>query len=203
MTMRVARRRTLIPLAAVLALHALVIALLNTSGTRTMPRASAPSDRVTLRLISNPPAVAAVAPQPAAADSSLRPSQRMPTPTRRRPAESLPAPTVVSPETTNAPTITAIAPEPPASAPAVMPSLLDSAATRRAISASARAPSLGDQLSRSREEPSRVSANERLANNVREAGKGDCAKGEYAGGGMGLLSLPFLAIAAAAGNCAK
>lgn len=48
-----------------------------------------------------------------------------------------------------------------------------------------------------------MSANERLANNVREAGKGDCAKGEYAGGGMGLLSLPFLAIAAAAGNCAK
>jgi len=36
----------------------------------------------------------------------------------------------------------------------------------------------------------------------RRAGKGDCLKGESAGTGMGLLSLPFLALAAARSACA-
>jgi hypothetical protein len=80
---------------------------------------------------------------------------------------------------------------------------MDTEATRRAIRASARTPSLSDQLAQSREEPHRLSANDRLAIGVHDAGKGDCAKGEYAGAGMGLLSLPFLAAAAMSGNCAK
>jgi len=80
---------------------------------------------------------------------------------------------------------------------------MDTEATRRAIRASAHTPSLSDQLAQSREEPRRLSANDRLAIGVRDAGKGDCVKGEYAGAGMGLLSLPFLAAAAISGNCAK
>jgi hypothetical protein len=36
---------------------------------------------------------------------------------------------------------------------------------------------------------------------VASSAKGDCLKGEYAGGGMGLLSLPFLALAAARDAC--
>jgi hypothetical protein len=95
------------------------------------------------------------------------------------------------------------APAAAASAPNALPSLLDSDATRRAIRASAHAPSLGDQLAQSRGEPHRPSASERLATRVHDAGKGDCAKGEYAGAGMGLLSLPFLAAAAIGGHCAK
>ena len=95
------------------------------------------------------------------------------------------------------------APATPASANEPLPSLLDTEATRRAIRASGHTRSLGEQLAESREEPARTSANERLANGVRGAGKGDCMKGEFAGAGMGLLSLPFLAAAAVGGHCAK
>jgi hypothetical protein len=52
-------------------------------------------------------------------------------------------------------------------------------------------------------EPARTTAQERLGNDVKAAGRGDCAKGEYAGAGMGLLSLPFLVAAAARGACAQ
>lgn len=97
----------------------------------------------------------------------------------------------------------AIRPEPAASAESLAPSLLDTEATRRAIRASARTPSLGDQLAQAREEPERPGAQARLANGVKAAGQGDCLKGEFAGAGMGLLSLPFLAIATAQGDCAK
>ena len=76
-------------------------------------------------------------------------------------------------------------------------------ATRRAIRAIARAPSLSEQLARSRDEPHRPNVQERLGNAVKTAGKGDCLKGEYAGAGMGLLSLPFLAVAEARGDCAQ
>ena len=97
----------------------------------------------------------------------------------------------------------AIRPEPAASAESLAPSLLDTEATRRAIRASARTPSLADRLAQAREEPERPGAQARLANGVKAAGQGDCTKGEFAGAGMGLLSLPFLAIAAAQGDCAK
>ena len=93
--------------------------------------------------------------------------------------------------------------EPAASSPIALPSLLDSAATRRAIRASAREPSLTEQIARTGGEPPRVGAPERLGNAVKAAGRGDCAKGDYAGAGMGLLSLPFLAVAVAGGQCAK
>ena len=41
------------------------------------------------------------------------------------------------------------------------------------------------------------------AEGVKQGAKGDCLKGEFAGSGGGLLSLPALAYAAAAGKCAK
>jgi hypothetical protein len=44
-------------------------------------------------------------------------------------------------------------------------------------------------------------AEERRAQANAATARGDCLKGEYAGGGMGLLSLPFLAVAAARGKC--
>lgn len=40
-----------------------------------------------------------------------------------------------------------------------------------------------------------------LPDAIAATAKGDCLKGEYAGGGMGLLSLPFLAAAALRGDC--
>lgn len=53
------------------------------------------------------------------------------------------------------------------------------------------------------DEPQHTNARERLGNDVKAAGKGDCVKGEYSGTGMGILSLPFLALAAARGACAQ
>lgn len=93
--------------------------------------------------------------------------------------------------------------EPAASAPIALPSLLDTAATRRAIRASAREPSLAQQIARTSGEPPPTSAPDRLGNAVKAAGRGDCAKGDYTGAGMGLLSLPFLAVAVVGGQCAK
>ena len=74
-------------------------------------------------------------------------------------------------------------------------------ATRRAIREAARQPLLSERAAQATGQPFRRGA-ERLADAASGAGKGDCLKGEYAGGGMGLLSLPFLAVAAARGDCA-
>jgi hypothetical protein len=79
--------------------------------------------------------------------------------------------------------------------------LLDSDATRRAIRASARAPGLAAQAGRFGAAP--LSPDERLGAAVQQGARGDCLKGEYLGGGMGLLSLPFLAAAALREQCRR
>ncbi len=189
------RRRIAIAVLAVLALHAALIAALSRSWT--MPRAAKAAQRVTLRII--PPAV----PRPA---DSAPPTAAPPLAARAMPPRKTTTPHANEPRETPTTTTTSAAiraPEPAASEPDALPSLIDTDATRRAIRASARMPSLGDQLARSREEPARQSADYRLAHGVKNAGKGDCAKGEYAGAGMGLLSLPFLAAAALSGDCAR
>lgn len=81
--------------------------------------------------------------------------------------------------------------------------LLDSAATQRALREAA-----GRRLNQERFEanggnsPS-LSGSERLARQVARNAKGDCTKGEFLGGGMGLLSLPFYLAAEASGQCAR
>jgi len=204
------RRRAAIALALVVACHVALIVVLNASRWHQTSRAavSVPAQRITLRLIAPTPP-AASPPLAARSDARERPPA---TPRAARPprTERVSSPRAITPATTatpshddaTAPTALA-APSLAASAPDALPSLMDTEATRRAIRNTARAPSLGDQLAQSREEPRRLSANDRLAIGVRQAGKGDCLKGEYLGGGMGLFSLPFLAVAAAAGNCAK
>lgn len=44
---------------------------------------------------------------------------------------------------------------------------------------------------------------QQLAQNIERAAYGDCLKGEFAGGGIGLLSLPFLILAEARNHCAR
>lgn len=181
---------------AVLALHGALIAALSRSGT--MPRATPPATRISLRMIPlTLPRAAEVAPPAAAAPLTARAAPRHRSPT----AASMNEPRPTTPTVITSAAITL--PEPAASAPDALPSLLDTEATRRAIRASARTPSLGDPMAKAHDEPARQSAAGRLAHGVRDAGKGDCSKGEYAGAGMGLLSLPFLAAAALSGNCAK
>ncbi len=73
--------------------------------------------------------------------------------------------------------------------------LLDSAAGREAVQSAARQGLVWPQIHAQREDPP--------ASGMREAAQGDCMKGEFKGGGMGLLSLPMLAAAALKGECSR
>ncbi len=204
-------RRTIAVGLPVLLLHALWAWLLGGDTLRHAPAAVAPT-RVTLRLVPMtpmaPPMVKPPTPAPtrvAGPPVPASPATRAKAPARAPIATTAPPAAPPTTPPTDPPTATAaITPPAPAASDTVATTpLLDTDATRRAIRSSARSPWLGDQLARSREEPARAGPNERLATGVREAGKGDCLKGEYAGAGMGLLSVPFLALAAARGACAR
>ena len=73
--------------------------------------------------------------------------------------------------------------------------LLDSAAGREAVQSAARQGLVRPQIPAQGENP--------LASGMREAAQGDCMKGEFKGGGMGLLSLPMLSAAALKGECSR
>jgi hypothetical protein len=199
-------RHRLFALAAVAALHVALFWFVRSSTLLPAGR-EAPSSavqRVSLRLVTVP---RVVAPPPAARVPPKR--AEVTAAPRRAPGDRQALTTTVVPEATptiSPPIVPTLAPtlsrtEPAASAADVP--LLDSEATRRAIRASAQASSLTAEVARVGGEPARATAQERLGNEVKAAGRGDCAKGEYAGAGMGLLSLPFLVAAAARGDCAQ
>lgn len=77
--------------------------------------------------------------------------------------------------------------------------ILDSAATRQAIIDAARAPSLAQLPGTSPP----AGQTQRLGSAMAAGAHGDCDKGEYVGGGMGLLSLPFWAAAKLRGDCGR
>ncbi len=99
------------------------------------------------------------------------------------------------------PPAAATAPEAASSAPAG--SVLDSEATRRAIRDLARQRSVGELGAQASGEPAAASAQERLGQEIARGARGDCLKGEYAGSGMGLLSLPFWLIAEMREKCRR
>ncbi|MEO8807546.1 MAG: hypothetical protein ABI433_15805 [Burkholderiaceae bacterium] len=203
-----ARRRGAIALVAVLVFHLALFWLLLGSTARfaTQEARVVWVPRVTLRLLPLPSAAApltqttptrpdrnaAARRQPAARSRIAPPSSVATIPT--------PAPITES-EPGEAPPAVAARAELAASAPGV--SLLETEASRRAIRAAARSTSLREQVAQAGAEPRRSSAQERLGQEVKEAGRGDCLKGEYLGAGMGILSLPFLALAAGRGACAQ
>ena len=184
-------------LLGVLAAHGLLLWMLSVA-LAPVRRAAPPPQRVTLRLIAPPapPRSPAAPPRPRERDDARAVAPRAITVPRAAQREE--------PALTAARQAALSQAEPPASAPPTSsPSLLDTEATRRAIRASARAPSITAQAAQVTGEPRAPSAQERLGNATRAAGIGDCAKGEYAGAGMGLLSLPFLAAAVTRGACAQ
>lgn len=89
-----------------------------------------------------------------------------------------------------------------ASAPSE-PLLLNTAATRRAVRMMARDPLLSERAQAATGLDPRESQSARLSREMQQAGYGDCTKGEFFGGGAGLLSLPFYLVAQARGACAK
>ena len=88
---------------------------------------------------------------------------------------------------------------PPASAPSVPVTALqlDSPAIRRAIRDVARGPSVADLGDAA------PGVDRRLGEAIAAGAHGDCLKGEYAGAGMGLLSLPFFILAQVREQCSK
>lgn len=90
-----------------------------------------------------------------------------------------------------------------ANTPVAQPSLLESAGTRRAAAAAAAKPGVGElgRVATGQAQP--LSRQEQLAHSVGRAAVGDCLKGEFAGAGMGILSVPFFAWAELAGHCRR
>ncbi len=201
------RRWSASRIAAAVALHLLVLTALKLAIDRVeMPRRGA--DRattlVTVALHAAPPPALHPLPRPRTpAPSPIHASPRVvrETPAPARPREqATQAITLPAPQQEPAGTLSAAAA--PASAPLSDLSFLDNANTRQAIRDAAHG---GPTLASRGNAITRVdqTAGERLAQNIDAAHKGDCMKGEYLGGGMGLLSAPFLLAAEALGKCSS
>ena len=211
-------------IAAALALHLLVLAGLKLAIDRVqMPGRG--SDRSTTLIMvalhaAPPPTLHALPlPRPTRAQPPVATHTDAPVP--REPGRALPRPREPEPQaiTLPAPPPALAAATPPASAPADL-KFLDNAAARQAIRNVARGDTLasaantlthedtgsellaadGSHVGTQRNLPPPPPA-QALARGIDAAHKGDCGKGDYAGGGMGLLSLPFLVAAEALGNC--
>lgn len=159
------------------------------------------------------------------------PRTRAPVPDRELAHANAPARPPAPPPEAVARAITLPAPPEPAVVPPVAAAsappadlrFLDNAATRRAIRAVARGDDAtvaerGNALTHEEPGSELVAADGthagmkrnlpppppavQLAQGIDAAHKGDCGKGEYLGGGMGLLSAPFLLAAEALGKCA-
>jgi hypothetical protein len=78
------------------------------------------------------------------------------------------------------------------------------AATQRAIRQGTQGqPLLAERADNASLAPDKVDASTKLGNEMMKGASGDCLKGEFAGAGAGLLSLPFLAAAEAMGKCSS
>jgi hypothetical protein len=182
---------------AVLALHAWLLWLWpHAVGPRRQAAAptSASSLAISARLLRVPTPPAAASPPPARAQPRARAAISTP--------RAQPDPGVARSTAIVMPTPAAAAPEVSAVEPAPLDlrlRLSPETARRGGLTEPAgrmRAQVLNDPRSNHTPDP-----RQQLPDAVASAAKGDCLKGEYAGWGMGLLSVPFLAYHVAAGNC--
>jgi hypothetical protein len=158
----------------------------------TLPRPEPPPTvRVSVLRLQAAPQRIVEAPRP-----TLRPravSRRTP---QRVPEPSTPAMEEAGAAASPSGTAPAAPPQSTPGAP-VTPLQLDSPAIRRAIRDAARGPSMADLGDAG------PGVDRKLGEAIAAGARGDCLKGEYVGGGMGLLSLPFLAIAKLRDQCSK
>jgi hypothetical protein len=210
-------------LAAALLLHLLVLVALKLAIDRvqmTRPGQDRVTTLVTVALHpASPPPPADAQVQAGAAPAGRAAPVPRTVPAPQRPQEDA-TQAVASPAPTEPPPLLVAAP-PPASAPRPDLSFLDNAATRQAIRNVARGDTLashGNALTHEESGSELLAADgshcnctrdlpppppaQLLASNIAAAHKGDCMKGDFLGGGMGLLSAPFLLAAEAMGKCA-
>lgn len=88
-------------------------------------------------------------------------------------------------------------------APSAGGSLLDSDAARKAVREAARRPSMAELGAQATGASAPLSEQQRLGREIARGAIGDCLKGEYAGSGMGLLSLPFWLMAELRDKCRR
>jgi type IV secretory pathway VirB10-like protein len=185
------RRRALIALVlAVAAMHAAVLWLL-VIATKPHGRIAGAAKRIAVQMVRAEP--------PAKVDPAPRKEAASPPPAIGRPPRSVRTRSIAAPE---APAATAAPPQAASDAP-VPPLILHSESTRRALRDIGRERSFADRAGQDINGNSRSAFDSRLSSGVANAAHGDCRKGEFKGGGMGLLSLPALALAAANGECAR
>ncbi|MCX2861057.1 hypothetical protein OOZ63_04305 [Paucibacter sp. PLA-PC-4] len=175
----------------VLLIHGLLWLLL-TQGNSSAPAHKTERQLISLRLqpLARPaarPQPPAVAPRPISITQPRAAARAMPdTISAQPPAVNIPPEALAaSPSAT-----------PPASAP--LPSLLDSEATRRAVRQAALS---APEAAQAKSLPE--TTQQRLGHDIARSADGDCLKGEFAGGGMGLLSAPFWLLAEARGKCRR
>ena len=199
--MRRVRVNGLLVLAAVVALHLALLVLLQ-GALRSPPVRPLiePAPAVLVRML--PPApVERVAPPEPMPETARRPARRAPPPEATATASVQAALPASAPEVATAPSVTASSATAAASAPAG--DLLDTAATRRAIREAARQHSTGEMGAQATDANAPLSAQERMGQEIARGARGDCLKGEFAGSGMGLLSLPFWLIAEMRDKCRR
>lgn len=187
----------------VIALHLLLLAGLRAGLLHRPPALPAESRSITVTLLQDRPRhTPPVSATPAAATRRTPSTQARPRP---EPAPNAPAaplqPEAPPPRSADVPQSLALPAAPAASAGHER--LIDSAATRSALRQAAREPLNGERHLEAQGQEVGVSASEKLGRKMQQAGHGDCARGEFAGGGMGLLSTPFYLLAEATGKCAK
>ena len=199
---RRARRHWLPVALAVAGLHLLLVVLWQRALHGPPPRATSlrPPMMVWLR-----PAPPPAAPPPQAVE--IHPPRREAPRPRVRPAPVAEAETQPVQAAALSASAAASTPEPApaataaASAPAGR--LLDTEASRRAIREAARQRSTGEMAAEASGADAPLGAQERLGQEIARGAHGDCLKGEYAGSGMGLLSLPFWLIAELREKCRR
>ena len=183
----------------VIDLHLLLLAGLR-AGLLHRPAPQPPeARRITVTLLQDRPLRTAPGTQAPARATRRAPAAPQPRP-EAAPAAAL-APETPQPRSADVPQSLALPTAPAASA--AQERLIDSAATRSALRQTAREPLNGERHLMAQEQETGVSASEKLGRKMQQAGHGDCAKGQFAGGGMGLLSAPFYLLAEASGKCAK
>jgi hypothetical protein len=190
--------RWLLVTCAVALMHLLLLALLQRALYVPAPRQT--SSQAALVLVRLPPPQPP-APPPPSPSPSVEPRPAAEPPRRSRAPAATPAPA----EPHHVPVAAALPASAAASGPAGAPaeSLLDSEATRRAVREAARRPSTGELGARASGEPAPLSTPDKLGQDIARGARGDCLKGEYAGSGMGLFSLPFWLLAELNDKCRR
>jgi len=195
------RVKGLLVLAVVAALHLWLLMLLQ--GVLRSPPTRPFSEQAPVILVRTlpPPAAPREAPPEPPREPAARPARSAPRAAASQAA--LPASAAIAPEAA------AVPPDSSAAAPAAVASaplpggLLDTDATRRAIREAARRPSTAEMGAMATDAEAPLSAQERMGQDIARGARGDCLKGEYAGAGMGLLSLPFWLIAEMRDKCRR